>query len=545
MDLTVQNVYGLLIRSKLLSLDECKEMFARWNAEAKENATNLGLFARWIVTNRYLTEYQASILARGHAEGFYLNNYKILDRLGKGRMAGVYKAQHETGPIVAIKVLPPSKARDKSLLARFQREARVALKLKHPNIVRTFQVGEARQVDTGGKLHYLVMEFLEGETLDDVLKRRRQFLPGEAVRLIYQALLGLQHLHEKGLVHRDLKPANLMLATPPGAPPSNDTLKSTVKILDMGLARTLSDEVIPDPERNDQLHLTSEGIVLGTPDYMAPEQARDARNADIRADIYSLGCVLYHLLDGRPPFPDTSIIAQMIRHATEQPKPLKEVNPAVPDGLQQIINWMLAKDPAQRYPTPERAAQALQMFLAAGAESVTPEADPKMKKYLTYLEIDTAEEEKKGRAATMSPGAGSTVPPGKPASGSAVPVAKVKSKDTSLERQKAKALAQRKKERRRARRSAAAMNVGGVRAGAKAGPAPDGVDVELVALPSPKAAVPAPPQKVLSLPLTRRDVAMFGIGVGMAVLGAGIGLGLAAAFGMFSKKEPVQEEENE
>src|SRR2546423_11463398 len=114
MDLTVQNVYGLLIRSKLLGLDECRDMFARWNQEAKENATNLVLFAKWVVANKYLTEYQATLLARGHAEGFYLGGYKILDRLGKGRMAGVYKAQHETGPVVAIKVLPQSKANDPS-----------------------------------------------------------------------------------------------------------------------------------------------------------------------------------------------------------------------------------------------------------------------------------------------------------------------------------------------------------------------------------------------------------------------------------------------
>src|SRR5207248_1550552 len=120
MDLTVQNVYGLLIRSKLLSLDECKDLFTRWNQEAKDNATNLGMFARWVVANKFLTEYQATLLARGHAEGFFLNGYKIIDRLGKGRMAGVYKAQHETGPIIAIKVLPPSKARDSSLFARFQ-----------------------------------------------------------------------------------------------------------------------------------------------------------------------------------------------------------------------------------------------------------------------------------------------------------------------------------------------------------------------------------------------------------------------------------------
>src|SRR5947209_1918035 len=174
MELTVQNVYGLLLRSKLLSVEEAKAMFARWQDEAKDAASNLARFAAWMVANRYLTEYQASLLARGHAEGFFLNDYKILDRLGKGRMAGVYKAQYRLGQVVAIKVLPPSKARDPILLGRFQRETRLALKLRHPNIVRTFQVGKA------GELHFLVMEHLEGETLEEVLAQRKKLPPDEA-----------------------------------------------------------------------------------------------------------------------------------------------------------------------------------------------------------------------------------------------------------------------------------------------------------------------------------------------------------------------------
>src|SRR5436305_13350266 len=156
MELTVQNVYGLLLRSKLLSLDEARAMCTRWQEEAKDQAGNLARFASWMVANRYLTEYQAALLARGHADGFFLGDYKVLDRLGKGRMAGVYRAQHRLGQVVAIKVLPPSKAKDPTLLARFQREARLALRLKHPNIVRAFQTGEA------AGLHYLVMEYLEG-----------------------------------------------------------------------------------------------------------------------------------------------------------------------------------------------------------------------------------------------------------------------------------------------------------------------------------------------------------------------------------------------
>ncbi|HZT81561.1 MAG TPA: serine/threonine-protein kinase, partial [Gemmataceae bacterium] len=222
MELSVQNVYGLLLRSKLLSLDDAKKMYERWQAEAKDAAGNVAQFARWMVANQYLTDYQASLLARGHADCFYLGQYKVLDKLGQGRLAGVYKALHHLGQVVAIKVLPPSKAKDPNLFARFQRESRLALRLKHPNVVRTFQVGQ----DQG--LHYLVMEHLEGETLQEVLERRKKLPPAEAVRLVHQALAGLQHIHEQGLVHRDLKPANLMLvpARQPGQP--DTTLRCTL-----------------------------------------------------------------------------------------------------------------------------------------------------------------------------------------------------------------------------------------------------------------------------------------------------------------------------
>ncbi len=176
MELTVQNVFGLLLRSKLLPPEETKTLYARWQQEGGSEVGDLARFASWMVARKYLTEYQANLLARGHADGFFLNEYKILDRLGKGRMAGVYKAQHQLGQIVAIKVLPPSKSRDADLLRRFQRKARLALKLNHPNIVRAFQTG------TADGLHYLVMEYLEGETLEEVLARRGKLPPAEAVR---------------------------------------------------------------------------------------------------------------------------------------------------------------------------------------------------------------------------------------------------------------------------------------------------------------------------------------------------------------------------
>jgi serine/threonine protein kinase len=509
MELTVQNVYGLLLRSKLLSHEEARAMFARWHDDAKDQAADPARFAAWMVQHKYVTEYQATLLARGHADSFFLNDYKILDRLGKGRMAGVYRARHRLGQIVAIKVLPPSKARDPLLLGRFQREARLTLKLKHPNIVRAFQVGVC------GDLHYLVMEHLEGTTLEEVLHRRDRLSPPEAARLIHQALGGLQHIHEQGLVHRDLKPANLMLIPPPG---EGSTLGCTVKILDIGLGRALFEEGMmhepPDP------NLTGEGVLLGTPDYMAPEQARDARATSIRADIYSLGCVLYHLIAGQPPFPDTNIISQMIRHASEVPRPLRDFNPAVPHGLQQIINWMLAKDPAARYATPERAAQALEVFLAAGAPPSSPELDPSMASFLSWLD-DEGKKEPDGPASPDLPSTEILATlPAKPSSG-AVPVVAAKPLPPKAPSAKDKPPRKGKKKRRPAAPASAA------------GAAPL-VDPGLITVPSAvarrKAAAPGG--------LTRRDFVMFLAGVGSGLLAYAIGRGVAILLGRPRPKDP-------
>lgn len=379
MDLTVENLCNLIVRSKLMVAKDVRAVYQRWTAEAKKSASDTAAFSRWLVAGKYLTEYQAGLLLRGKPDNFFFNDYKLMERIGKGRMAGIYKAVHQLGQIVAIKVLPPSRAKEPESFGRFQREARLAIKLKHPNAVRTFQTG------TANGLHYLVMEYLDGETLDEVLARRKQLAPGEAARVVYQALLGLQHIQEQDMVHRDLKPANLMLVPGQVRGQPDTTVRATVKILDIGLGRALFDEGAPGAGEN--FNLTTAGDMLGEPDYLAPEQARDAHGSDIRADIYSLGCVLYHCLTGQPPFPDTNKVRQMVRHATEQAKPVKEFNAAIPDTFQAIINQMMAKDPAQRFPTPERAAQALQGLITSGQEVQKPvEEEKKMQDYLTWLD---------------------------------------------------------------------------------------------------------------------------------------------------------------
>jgi serine/threonine protein kinase len=378
MEPVAENVGNLIIRSGLLSAEEVQTLYERWRIENAPTGSDTASFLSWLAEHQYLTGYQASWLLRGRVDYFFLGQYKILDRIGRGSMAGVYKAVHELGQVVAIKILPPSKAREPNLLARFQREARLALRLKHPNVVRTFQVGQT------GALHYIVMEYLDGETLEEVLQRRCKLPPAEAIRLIHQALLGLQHLHEQGMVHRDLKPGNLMLLPAQSAGAPDHTLNATVRLMDIGLGRALFGEGTPGGADNFQL--TSEGAILGTPDYLAPEQARDARQADVRADIYSLGCALYHALTGQPPFVDSNLVRQLVRHATETPRSLRDFDHAIPDALQPIIDRMLAKAPASRYPTPERAAQALQGFLAGGADMLPATPDPVKNSYLTWLD---------------------------------------------------------------------------------------------------------------------------------------------------------------
>jgi serine/threonine protein kinase len=356
---SVAGVCTLLERSRLLSAAEVEALRQRWQSEARDPAS-LEAFAPWLVANRYATEFHVSLLLRGYTDHFFLGPYKLLERVGKGRLTTVYKAVHRLGHVVAVKVLPPSQARDPQALARFRREATVALRLQHPNVVRSLEAG------TDDGVHYLVMEYLEGETLQQRLDRRGRLPPAEATDLIRQALLGLQHLHEQGLVHRSLEPANLMLVRAEG---EGELAAPVVKILDISFS-LLTDEVLPAGERPGRL--TQEGVLLGVPAYLAPEQARDAHAADVRADVYSLGCILYHALAGRPPYEDASPQRQLIRHATETPRPLPELVPEVPGGLDQVVHWMMARDPAARYQTPERAALALQAFLdwiAAGAES--------------------------------------------------------------------------------------------------------------------------------------------------------------------------------
>jgi serine/threonine protein kinase len=270
-----------------------------------------------------------------------LGRYQLLDKLGQGGMGEVYLAHDASlDRSVALKLLPHVSVHDPDALARFRREARALAKLSHPGIVQAFDS------DSADGRHFLVMEYVEGHSLGRLLKEHGRLPPGLAADYIRQAALALQHAHERGLIHRDLKPSNL-LVTPQGQ----------VKLLDLGLARFLQDQV-------GDANLTREGAGMGTPDYCAPEQYRDAHRADGRADVYALGCTLYHLLTGHVPFPGTSLSEKYRAHDEQEPQPVGESCPEVPVGLVAVLRRMMAKRPQDRFRSAGEAAAALAPFVA-------------------------------------------------------------------------------------------------------------------------------------------------------------------------------------
>ncbi len=285
--------------------------------------------------------------------GQTLGQYQIESRLGEGGMGTVYKARHATmDRLVALKVLAPHMVSDERARLRFLREAR-SFPEPHPNIIT------AHDAVVDGETCYLVMEFVEGADVASLLERHGRPPLGVACDMVRQAALGLQHAHELRLGHRDIKPANLMVTVPRSAGsaaatrPDGWPANPVVKILDCGLARPPA-QGLAAPNA-----ITREGTTVGTPEYMAPEQATDSSTADIRSDIYSLGCTLSALLDGRPPFTAPTIYEILAKHLRVQPERIEKRRPDVPPNLAAVVHRMLAKDPDERFQTPQQVADAL------------------------------------------------------------------------------------------------------------------------------------------------------------------------------------------
>jgi serine/threonine-protein kinase len=259
-----------------------------------------------------------------------IGRYQVVAHLATGGMGAVYRAVDlETGRPIALKILAPELAGNPVMLARFRREAEHATRVHHDNIVHLYEWGEDKGV------YFLALEFIEGIDLQDYIKEQGRLDFDLALAIIIQAARALAHLHQLGIVHRDIKPSNFLLSHVDGRP--------VVKLIDLGLARDANDE---------SFRLTRAAHTLGTVDYMSPEQARDSGRADIRSDLYSLGCTWFHLLAGEPPFPHGSMMERLHAHDKDPPPDVREVNPGVTPWGYRVLTRLLAKDPADRYPMP-------------------------------------------------------------------------------------------------------------------------------------------------------------------------------------------------
>lgn len=282
--------------------------------------------------------------------GDKLGHFELVEYVGGGGMGRVFRAlDTQLGRTVALKVLPPDQASDPDALQRFQNEAQSAARLDHDNIARAFYVGEDRG------LHFIVFEFIEGVNVRLLVERKGPLPLAEAVSYTLQVAEALAHADARSVVHRDIKPSNVLI-TPEGR----------VKLIDMGLARLRhADPAVAD--------LTASGVTLGTFDYISPEQARDPRNADIRSDIYSLGCTFFFMLAGQPPFPEGTVLQKLLQHQGDQPPEIQEFRPELPEESSRILRKMMAKDPRHRYANPaDLVADLLLLAEQIGLRPMSP-----------------------------------------------------------------------------------------------------------------------------------------------------------------------------
>jgi WD40 repeat protein/serine/threonine protein kinase len=336
--------------------------------------------AKDLLERGWLTAYQINQMFQGNAARLVLGQYVLLERLGEGGMGQVFKARHQRlERTVALKVIRKDRLSHPDAIHRFQREARAAARLSHPNIVTIYDADEV------GGTHFLAMEYVEGTDLSQLVRKRGPLSVALACDYIRQAALGLQHAHEQGMVHRDIKPANLFL-----------TAMGVVKILDMGLARL--QEIGEDPGQNTEA-MTQEGAVMGTPDFIAPEQAVDSHTADIRADLYSLGCTLYYLMAGKVPFSGGTLGQKIAKHLARDPRRIEELRPDVPPAVAVIVRKLMAKQPERRYQKPAELAAAL----AAFAGRAGPSASSGASETVAYTAGVEAEKNTFGISMTVAP----------------------------------------------------------------------------------------------------------------------------------------------
>jgi len=314
----------LLKKSELVEPAVLKKSLADLASQAGGKPVRLNEIGDHLEANGLITAWQREKLEGGKFKGFFLGQYRLLGLLGAGGMSTVYLAEHKlSNHRRAIKILPKQLVADKSYLDRFYREGRAAAALSDPNIVRIYDLANEEDV------HYMVMEYVEGIDLQELVLRDGPLPVERALKYLRQAATGLKHAHDRNIVHRDVKPSNLLANS-----------KDEIKVLDLGLVLM--------HESDESLTLLHNDRVMGTADYLSPEQAIDSHEVDSRADIYSLGCTLYFLLTGRPPFPKGSIAQRIALHQTKEAPLVSEINSAIPDAVAQLCFIMMRKSREDR-----------------------------------------------------------------------------------------------------------------------------------------------------------------------------------------------------
>jgi serine/threonine protein kinase len=342
----VDDFLKTVLRSGLLDREQLQ---AALRAVPQAQRGDSDALADHLVKTGKLSRFQARKLLEGTALGLKLGPYQVLAPIGRGGMGTVYLARDgRSEQLLALKVLPPKRAREEErVLARFRREMEMCYRVAHPNLAWTYEVGVCQGV------YYIAMEFIPGRSLYGLVSREGPLSVSRAARLFGEVASALEHAHMQGLIHRDLKPSNI-LVTP------NDH----AKVLDLGLA------LMQGEAPTDRRIVGGQGYVVGTMDYIAPEQADDASKVDARSDIYGLGCTLYFALTGRPPFPGGRTQEKIQRHRTQEPVPIAELNPSVPPGFIDIVRKMMAKHPDDRFASAAAVQEELEKWVAG--EPVRP-----------------------------------------------------------------------------------------------------------------------------------------------------------------------------
>ena len=329
MEVVLSQFTKSLTRSGLMTADEVEAFIESLPPDKKP--TDGRTLAQELVRHKKLTKFQAQAVYQGKTKGLTLGDYVVLERIGQGGMGQVFKAKHKVmDRVVALKTLPAAATNSKLAVQRFHREVKVAARLSHPNIVTAHDAGESHG------LHYLVMECVEGDDLGAAVKQRGRLPASKGIDYIIQAAKGLEYAHSEKVIHRDIKPSNLLLDK-----------KGTVKVLDMGLARL--NEAIGPLDQTEQETLTGTGQVMGTIDFMPPEQAENTKKADERSDIYSLGCTLYYILTGQAIYSGDTVVMKILAHRETAIPSLRAELPGVSEQLDAVYQKMVAKKPADRY----------------------------------------------------------------------------------------------------------------------------------------------------------------------------------------------------